>query len=160
MLWSLVLFAICEQSKEDASAAFKRAEKQAERKKDDKAIGDSLALIGKKDSSPEDFLELQFKKNWNFHCGWARDALHDALEFVRENDPRVSLKDREKKNEDKVAKIFYGSVWGPLEGRGWKEEASETGTVFRFREFKVCRSFARDVQTTTVIHLQFDLSFS
>lgn len=145
MMWSLVLLAFCEQSKEDAAAAAKRAEKQAEKKKDTQEAGDSLAAMVKPGSSAPNFLESSFQKNWKLHGRWVGSILDDALAYVRDNEPRVNTKDRNNAREEKLNKAFYGSVWGPLEGRGWKEEVSSTGTLFRFREHKVSAEDRREV---------------
>jgi hypothetical protein len=144
MVWAVTLLAICEVSKEDAAAAYKRAERQAERKRESEREGDILALAQKEVSTEiasagaEKQKEISFAKLWKMHSKWAAEALEDAVVYSRENEPRSIDSQTEQKNE--ISKVFYGSLWDSLQGRGWKEVETESGKVYKFGDYKVRKS--------------------
>lgn len=129
MTWAITLMSFCEVAKEDAVSASKRAERQAMRKRESERDGDILAVSQKEEApSLEDQKEKFFAKVWNLNAKWANMALMDAIQYARDNEPRaIDAKDRK---EEEIAKLFYGSLWDSLKGRGWKEE--ETGGIKSF----------------------------
>jgi len=138
MVWSIALLSICEVTKEDAASSSKRAERQAERKREKERDGDILAVAPKEENNAASFEnqnETSFAKLWKLHSKWAAAPLEDAVAFARENEPRsIDSKDDQ---EEEIAKIFYGSLWDSLKGRGWKEEELEDGKVYRFENYQV-----------------------
>ena len=76
------------------------------------------------------------------HSKWAVQALEDAVAYARENEPRPIDSQTEQASE--ISKVFYGSLWDSLKGRGWKEEETESqisdrwwcqpGIKFRWRK--------------------------
>ena len=130
----------CEVAKEDAQSASKRAEKQAMRKRESEHNGDILAVSQKEEAtSLEDKKETCFAKLWNQNSKWAEMALMDAVAYAKDNEPRAILsKDR---SEEEITKLFYGSVWDSLKGRGWKEDESGGIKSFRFENHKVRNQF-------------------
>lgn len=141
MVWAITLLAICEVAKEDAAAASKRAERQAERKREREREGDILAVAQKEGdneidvASAEKQKESSFARLWNMHSKWAVQALEDAVAYARENEPRPIDSQTEQASE--ISKVFYGSLWDSLKGRGWKEEETESGKSFKYEDFKV-----------------------
>ena len=133
MVWAITLLAICEVAKEDAAAASKRAERQAERKREREREGDILAVAQKEGdneidvASAEKQKESSFARLWNMHSKWAVQALEDAVAYARENERRPIDSQTEQASE--ISKVFYGSLWDSLKGRGWKEEETERDTV-------------------------------
>lgn len=128
----------CEVAKEDAVSASKRAEKQAIRRRESERDGDILAVPQKEETTNlEDQKEASFTKLWNQNSKWAYLALLDAIAYARDNEPRaIDAKDR---SEDDIAKLFYGSLWDSLKGRGWKEDDSGGTKSFRFENYKVSK---------------------
>lgn len=104
--------------------------------------GDILAVAMKEGSSTEAAnatadkqKELAFAKLWNLHSNWAVEALDDAVAYSRENEPRSI--DPQVDQAAQIEKVFYGSLWDSLKGRGWKEEETENGKVFKYADYKV-----------------------
>jgi hypothetical protein len=153
MVWAITLLAICEVSKEDAAAVCKRAERQAERKREREREGDILALAQKEvnteisSASVDKQRATSFSKLWSTHSKWAAESLEDAVMYARENEPRSIDSQEEQKKE--IARVFYGSLWDSLQGRGWKEVETENGKVFKFEDFKV-----RESEPTTVSNIK------
>lgn len=129
--------AICEVAKEDAASALKRAERQVERKREQDRDGDILAVSQKEEAAVnvEKQKELAFAKLWNLHSTWASSALDDAVAFARENEPRSS--DSKDGQEAEIERVFYGSLWDSLQGRGWREEEIDGAKVYKFENHTV-----------------------
>ena len=144
MSWAIVLLAMCEVAKEDAAAARKRTKRQTERKRESGQEEDILAVDPKEGgkefsrASAEKQEEIAFAKLWKIHSRWCSLALEEAVAYCRENEPR-SL-DSQTEQTKEIEKVFYGSLWDSLKGRGWTEEETESGVVFRFHDYKVRQS--------------------
>lgn len=138
MVWSIVLLAFCEVTKEDSASASKRAERQAERKRENEREGDILAMSLDEDPNVKkknDQIEPSFAKLWHSHSKWAALAVDDAVAFARKHEPRST--ESKESREEEIAKVFYGSLWDSLKGRGWKEEETDGGKVYKFEDHKV-----------------------
>ncbi len=138
MAWAIALMAFCEVAKEDAASASKRAERQAVRNQENKRdSGDILAPPQKDDSATTTDAQREhaFARLWGLNTKWATSALLDAVSYARSNEPRAT----ESKNlqEVEIAKVFYGSLWASLKGRGWKEEELDGAKVFKYETYKV-----------------------
>lgn len=139
----MVLLSICELAKEDAKAALKRADRQAERNRTSKTNNED----GTEPAPPTTTAvetnehaghEKSFQKLWKAHAHWAREALNDAMVFAKFNEPREThMFDKQDNVEGEVEEIFYSSLWDALQGRGWKEEKSSTGTVYKYENYVV-----------------------
>lgn len=139
MSWSLVLLALCEGARDDVLGALKRAERLAEkaREKEGESLED-LETPGVSKASQEEMMETAFKKLWKTNSSWAQQALLDAVSFARENEPRCrSTIDPAEKKDEEVSKVFYGSLWPSLSGRGWKEVSTAEGKTYAFDKYKV-----------------------
>lgn len=140
MAWAVTLMTFCEVAKEDAASASKRAERQAERKRESERDGDILA-VSQNDTvatTPDVKTESSFSRLWGRNRKWATLALNDAVEYAKENTPRA-INPRNHHAEE-IAKVFYGSLWDSLKGRGWKEEEIDGGKVFKYDKYMVSKS--------------------
>ena len=138
MAWSIILLSICEVAKEDAAATKRRADRLAERKREEKGgdlTNDQIRDIP--ESAVED-ISAAFSKVWRTNAKWAQLALTDAILYAARSGARSS-KPTEEVVKEETARLFYQSLWSSLQGRGWKEEtnASGNGKIFRFGEQRV-----------------------
>ena len=74
MCWSLLLLAIWEAARDDASGAKKRAERAAEKKREQDGDGAQDASIDTLKSDDE-LREVSFRKVWNQNLPWLQTAL-------------------------------------------------------------------------------------
>ena len=143
MSWSLLLLAICESAKDDAAGFKKRAERVAEKKREE---GDSSAPGVTEDveefQNTEKLQENAFRKLWNANKRWVHLALVDAVDYAKSNNPRPQGVLKKSEQEDEIANIFYSRLWPALKGRGWKEDVSGYGgtvKTFVFNNNRVSR---------------------
>ena len=131
----------CEVAKEEAVSASKRAERQAIRRRESERDGDILAVsqteeaTNLENASLENQKETSFAKLWNQNSKWAGWALMDAIAYAKCNEPRAI--ESEDRSEEEIRKLFYGSLWDALKGRGWKEDESGGIKSYRFENLKV-----------------------
>lgn len=137
MTWAITLLSFCKIAKEDATAATKRAQRLAEKKLEQERVGDILGVPrGEPDRVNEaQQLESSFQRLWSTHIKWAETVLQDAVAFAKENEPR--LLDTVEDQSAEISRAFYNTLWEPLQGRGWKEDNSESGKIFRYNDQKV-----------------------
>jgi hypothetical protein len=133
-----VLLSICEAAKDDAAGAKRRADRQAERKREEDG-GDPPPTPAKvrPDESSADAVATAFVKHWQNNERWAHRALSDAIIYARANAPRSDSSNEGESREDKVSKLFYASLWPSLQGRGWKEETTEIGKLYKYSGYQV-----------------------
>jgi len=137
MTWAITLLALCEVAKEDAKSSAKRVERQAARKREEERTGDSLAEIGADDKNKPDIEKLRrsaFSKLWKSNSRWASLALNEAVKYAESHEPRAAESNYDREAE--VSKAFYSSLWDSLKGRGWKEEETENGSIFKYDDMK------------------------
>lgn len=138
MVFSVTLLAFCEVAKEDAAGTVKRAERQAEKKQEAERDGDILG-VSRSQASSEDIGDLRqkaFAKLWKIHSRWGSIVLADAVAYAKDNEPRI-MDSSDDGQEKEIDKVFYGSLWDSLKGRGWKEEETAEGRLFKFEQHKV-----------------------
>jgi hypothetical protein len=132
--------AFCAVAKEDAVASGKRLERQAERKRESDGgdiLAESLPTTAATEASQSGMLESAFKRLWKANYKWAHHALEDAVAYASINGPRSTKTIEESDQVDEITTLFYGSLWPSLKGRGWKEEASESGKSFTYGHYRV-----------------------
>jgi hypothetical protein len=141
MSWSLVLLALCEVAKEDASGAKKRAERNAERKRESADNADALAesLTSVSSINEVQIMQTAFKKVLKANSNWVQRAFADAVSYARVNQPRSSKALEQGDKVDEMTSLFYGSLWPSLKGRGWKEQETETGKAFTYDTYRVSK---------------------
>ena len=136
MCWSLLLLAIWEAARDDASGAKKRAERAAEKKREQDGEGAQDASIDTLKSDDE-LREVSFRKVWNQNLPWLQTVLEDAVAYARGNKARTQDTLDHSKHENKISSLFYSSLWPSLKGRGWKEEAVSHGKHFTYDDYRV-----------------------
>jgi hypothetical protein len=132
--------AFCAVAKEDAVAASKRLERQAERKRESDGgdiLAESLPTTIATEASQSEMLESAFKRLWKSNSKWAHHALEDAVAYASINGPRSTKTIEQSDQVDEITTLFYGSLWPSLKGRGWKEEALESGKSFTYADYRV-----------------------
>jgi len=159
MRWAIILLSFCAVAKEDASAATKKAERLAQRKMEEERDGDILGVpqSGAEVAHSEQQLDLFFKKVWSSHTKWAGPVLVEATNYARYHEPR--LLDSEDDQRAEISRIFFNTLWEPLQGRGWKAEGTDANKIFQYADQKVSRgsalprriTFARDCSGLTFL---------
>ena len=139
MGWAVTLLSICEVTKEEVGASTKRAERIAEKKKDEQRNGDILGVPVARDGAgvvnAAQQYQLCFKRLWSTHAKWVSRVLIDAVTYAREHEPRSV--DTDEDHGAEISRAFFSTLWEPLQGRGWKVEDTEAGKIFHFGNQKV-----------------------
>ena len=155
MRWAVALLSFCEVTKEDVGASTKRAERIAEKKKDEQRSGDILGvpMAGADVVNEEQQWQLCFKRLWSTHAKWATPVLVDAVTYAREHEPRSVDSDEDQGTE--ISRAFFSTLWEPLQGRGWKVEDTEDGKIFHYNNQKVRRLRRNENFVEIIFHVFF-----
>ena len=141
MCWSLLLLTIWEAARDDAVGAKKRAERAAEKKREQDGEGGNLDVATDALTSDDELREASFRKHWHQNLSWVQAVLEDAVAYARTNKARTQDTLDHSKHENKISSLFYSSLWPSLKGRGWKEEAVSHGKHFTYDEYRVSSSY-------------------